>query len=173
MPDWKTHLKIAEIDGIKQEIMNEVNKIVDAHHKLARMGKLRGISSESAEWELADIVIDAISNVENENERILGVKAAIHHYVLDYLEKSKQHFLVELAKERGLKGVKNHVESISEKLWKEMLKHSGILSGEEYIIDNTLEIIEKWSEVNEMTSPAEIKSASISLIWKLKKAAKF
>lgn len=173
MPDWKTHLKIAEIDGIKQEIMETVNKIIDVHHILARMGKLKGVSPESAEWELADIVIDVIARVENENEMIWGLKAAVHHYVLDYLEKSKQHFLVELAKERGLKGVKNYVESISENTWKQMLKHAGILSGEKSIINDADEILKKWFEVNEVKNPSEIKNASISLIWKLKKATKF
>jgi len=148
MPDWETHLKIAKIDGIPQEIMKTVNEIIDDHHIMASKGELKGIPPELAEWELADIVIDSIADVTNERERELGLKAAFHHYILDYLQKSKQHFLLEIAKDEGLKGVTNYVKSISIASWKEMLREMGILEGKNVIIRDTQAILTGWYEIN-------------------------
>ena len=91
MPDWRTHKKVAEIDGIRGEVMGIINNIIDCYHKLAREGRLR-ISSEEAEWETADVVLEALARIEKEDERIEAIKGAIHHYTLDYIQ------------ERGIEG---------------------------------------------------------------------
>jgi hypothetical protein len=90
--------------------------------------------------------------------------------LLDYLQKSKQHFLLEIAKDEGLKGVTNYVKSISIASWKKMLREMGILEGKNVIIRDTQAILTGWYEINEMKNPAARSIARYHLIWKIKES---
>ena len=85
MPDWTTHVKIGKIDGINEKIMEEVNKTIDIFHS----EKIPDINPEHAEWMCCPIVIDAMLEIENPEERKKSVKAALHHYMLDMIEKTR------------------------------------------------------------------------------------
>ena len=106
------HNKIAEIDGINRRVMQEINELIDIFHT----ERYPGINPEHAEWVCCPVVINALLNMEKEGERIESVKAALHHYILDFLEKTKIVDL-EIAKNRGLKGVRDYLKGIDPKMY--------------------------------------------------------
>lgn len=111
MPSWKIHEKVGEIDGIKKEVMRKINEMIDIFH----IEKCPGINPEQMEWKSCTILIsdDALLAITDEKERIEYVKAALHHYILDFVEKTKIADL-EMVEEVGLTGLRNHLKSYSE-----------------------------------------------------------
>lgn len=107
MTTWEMHDKIAETDGIDRKIMRRVNKLIDTFHR----DKTSGINPEHVEWACCTIVINTLINMQNEKERAKSIKAAIHHYALDFIEKNKQFNLLKIAENEGLKGVRDYLKT--------------------------------------------------------------
>lgn len=173
MPDWKTHKKVAGIDGIRGEVMDIINNIIDCYHKLAREGRLRGISSEEAEWETADIVLGALASIEKEDERIEVIRGAIHHYTLDYIQKIGMLFLLDIAKKEGLKGARNWLRNMPDEVILSRIAKEGVVSGASRIKDILELVLEEWYRINEMRDPRRIGVEAIAFAERLKTLPRF
>jgi len=168
MPEWSVHEHIAQLDGIDRRIMHIVNKMIDTFHQLARRGELRGINPEEAEWALVDVVFSSINNVRNEYERVMGLKAAAHHYVLDYLEKMRMHVLISIAYEEGLNGVYRYLQQASDKEVRSVIASAGIISGIDAIKEQLMRLLSEWYKINKMEDPSELGNAALQFAELLK-----